>query len=230
MHEIGQQTPQPRSKRLGALKSTQSILFLFGRIHYVNKLTISLGSIDSTASGNLRRLLHPRCNPLLHFWTWSILIRYPSYIRCERFRTRDCPHLHCNMPLPRIIFINWCDGCGYWESKAWSAQQDISIHAINLPEPVYIAQRVQTNQVEQLPGFLISSISFTILVNGKVGALLSTIWAVLRRGYAAKYKASVGKSGANSGIATFTIPAYFAMNSMLMGTVVQCIRVLVNSR
>mmetsp|Transcript_7802 Transcript_7802/g.12225 ORF Transcript_7802/g.12225 Transcript_7802/m.12225 type:complete len:211 (+) Transcript_7802:102-734(+) len=98
--------------------------------------------------------------------------------------------------------------------------------ASNPPEEVYLAQRIQTNQVEQLPGFLVGSICFSILVNGKVGALLSLIWAVLRRMYASTYRASIGKPISKSGVTKFTIPAYFVLNAMLMGAAVQCVRYL----
>mmetsp|Transcript_26301 Transcript_26301/g.39828 ORF Transcript_26301/g.39828 Transcript_26301/m.39828 type:complete len:193 (-) Transcript_26301:122-700(-) len=96
----------------------------------------------------------------------------------------------------------------------------------NPPEEVYLAQRVQTNQVEQLHGFLIASISFSFVVNGKVGAALALIWAVLRRMYASTYSASIGKPISQAGLTKFTIPAYFVLNAMLMGTVVQCLRAI----
>lgn len=96
------------------------------------------------------------------------------------------------------------------------------------PEEVYLAQRAQTNQVEQLPGFIVASICFSVLVNGKVGAILSLIWATLRRLYATTYRASVGKPINKSGVTKFTIPAYFAVNAMLMGTVVHCVRFLLS--
>mmetsp|Transcript_18584 Transcript_18584/g.25784 ORF Transcript_18584/g.25784 Transcript_18584/m.25784 type:complete len:196 (-) Transcript_18584:296-883(-) len=98
--------------------------------------------------------------------------------------------------------------------------------ASNPPHEVYLAQRVQTNQVEQLPGYLVGSIGFTMLVNAKVGALLALVWAILRRMYAVTYRASVGKPIGDSGITKYTIPAYFVLNSLLMGTVVQCMRIL----
>lgn len=96
----------------------------------------------------------------------------------------------------------------------------------NIPEEVYLAQRVQTNQVEQLPSFIVASLSFSFLVNGNVGAILSAVWVVLRRLYARTYRASVGKSAKQSGIVFYTIPAYFVLNALLMGSVVQCIRSL----
>mmetsp|Transcript_30136 Transcript_30136/g.46199 ORF Transcript_30136/g.46199 Transcript_30136/m.46199 type:complete len:196 (+) Transcript_30136:45-632(+) len=100
---------------------------------------------------------------------------------------------------------------------------------LNPPHEVYIAQRVQTNQVEQLPGYLVGSIGFTVLVNAKVGALLALVWAILRRVYATTYRASVGMPIGDSGITKYTIPAYFVLNSLLMGTVVQCTRILCQS-
>lgn len=111
----------------------------------------------------------------------------------------------------------------------WGSKPYPSVAGGAPPEEVYLAQRVQTNQVEQLPGFLVGSTSFTLLVDGKVGAALSLTWAVLRRMYASRYRSSVGKTIEMSGITTFTIPAYFALNAMLMGAAVQCTRILVRS-
>lgn len=96
----------------------------------------------------------------------------------------------------------------------------------NVPEEVYIAQRIQTNQVEQLPSFIVASLSFSFFVNANVGAVLTAVWVVLRRLYAVVYRSSVGKPLGQSGINRLTIPAYFVLNAMLMGTVVQCIRSL----
>ena len=98
----------------------------------------------------------------------------------------------------------------------------------NPPEEVYLALRAQTNQVEQLPGFLVGALSFSILVNGTVGAVLSLIWAVLRRIYASRYRSAMGQTIKESKIGNFTIPAYFALNAMLMGTVVHCARLILS--
>ena len=48
-------------------------------------------------------------------------------------------------------------------------------------EEVYLAQRVQTNQVEQMTPFLIGSYSCALLVDGKVAGVLAMFWAILRR-------------------------------------------------
>eukprot|EP01082_Thalassiosira_pseudonana_P000661 g617.t1 g617 contig10:400585-401190(-) len=101
-----------------------------------------------------------------------------------------------------------------------------SYSASKLPEEVYLAQRAQLNQVEQMTSFVVSSISFSLLVNGKLGAVLSFIWTVLRRYYASKYRAAAGKRFDQMGLGAYTIPAYFIMNGMLMGSVVQCVRIL----
>ena len=100
------------------------------------------------------------------------------------------------------------------------------IVAFNPPEEVYLAMRAQTNQVEQMPGFIVASLSFSVFVNGKIGAALALLWAVLRRLYASCFRASVGKTLNQIGLSRYTIPAYFIVNSMLMGTIVQCVRSL----
>mmetsp|Transcript_1880 Transcript_1880/g.5472 ORF Transcript_1880/g.5472 Transcript_1880/m.5472 type:complete len:202 (+) Transcript_1880:23-628(+) len=98
----------------------------------------------------------------------------------------------------------------------------------NPPEEVYLALRAQTNQVEQLPGFIVGALSFSILVNGTVGAVLSLIWTALRRMYASRYRSAMGKTIRDSGIVNLTIPAYFALNAMLMGTAVHCVRLILS--
>ena len=65
----------------------------------------------------------------------------------------------------------------YSDYKDWPAR---------LPEEAFLAERAQTNQLEQMPSFLIGIASFSILVNGTVGAVLGLTWVVLRRLYAAK--------------------------------------------
>mmetsp|Transcript_9812 Transcript_9812/g.29242 ORF Transcript_9812/g.29242 Transcript_9812/m.29242 type:complete len:188 (-) Transcript_9812:258-821(-) len=96
-----------------------------------------------------------------------------------------------------------------------------------LPEEVYLAQRVQTNQVEQMPGFLVGSLSCAFVVNGKVAAVLSLLWAILRRQYATTYRAAVGVPIGKIGLTKFTIPCYFLMNTMLTATAVHAVRALI---
>ena len=50
-----------------------------------------------------------------------------------------------------------------------------------MPEEVYVALRAQTNQIEQLPTFLVGSFLFSLTISGHVGAGLSLGWIVLRR-------------------------------------------------
>ena len=98
------------------------------------------------------------------------------------------------------------------------------------PEEVYLAQRVLTNQVEQMPAFIVGSISCAILVNGTVAALLALIWAILRRGYATTYRNGVGlpMKQIMIGLGKFTIPAYFCVNAMLMASAIHALRAIVS--
>lgn len=93
-----------------------------------------------------------------------------------------------------------------------------------LPERVYLAQRVQTNQVEQLPGFLVGAMGCALFVNGTVAAVLALVWAVLRRCYASTYRNGVGLSLKEMRLSRFTIPAYFVSNTMLLSTAIQALR------
>merc|ERR1712176_34993 len=96
------------------------------------------------------------------------------------------------------------------------------------PEPVYLAQRVLTNQVEQMPVFVFGTIACALFVNGKVAAVLAALWTILRIRYAALYKGSVGRPYQETmeAIARYTIPAYMAVMSMVMATGVQAVRML----
>ena len=95
---------------------------------------------------------------------------------------------------------------------------------IRMPEPVYLALRVQTNQVEQMPGFLVGALGCALLVNGTVAALLALIWAILRRCYASTYRGAIGVPLQDVGLSRFTVPAYFVSNTMLLSTAIQALR------
>ena len=90
------------------------------------------------------------------------------------------------------------------------------------PEAVWLAQRAQMNQVEQLVPFIISTLCFSILVNGMIGGLLAMVWSVLRVMYASTYRNSVGV--VKKPLAKYTIPCYFIIGTMLMGSVVHACR------
>lgn len=97
-----------------------------------------------------------------------------------------------------------------------------------VPERVYLAQRVQTNQVEQFPVFLVGSIGCALFINGTVAGIMSLAWFVLRLAYASTYRNAVGVSSMSAiGLAKFTIPCYFLSNSMLMASAVHAVRCLV---
>jgi uncharacterized MAPEG superfamily protein len=92
------------------------------------------------------------------------------------------------------------------------------------PEAVHLAERVQANQVEQMPLFLVATITFSVLVNGKVGAVLAVLWSILRRLYASRYRNSVGIPPQEKGLATYTLPCYFILNAMLMSSAIHALR------
>ena len=95
-----------------------------------------------------------------------------------------------------------------------------------LPEEVYLAIRVQTNQVEQMPVFLVGTLSCALFVNGNVAFIMSLMWFILRRRYATVYRNAVGKRFLDIGLGAYTIPAYFISNAMVMATCAQAIRCL----
>mmetsp|Transcript_24699 Transcript_24699/g.53290 ORF Transcript_24699/g.53290 Transcript_24699/m.53290 type:complete len:199 (+) Transcript_24699:71-667(+) len=97
-----------------------------------------------------------------------------------------------------------------------------------MPEEVYLAVRVQTNQVEQMPVFLVGSLSCALFVNGTVAGVMSLIWVLLRRGYASAYRGAVGVPVSDIGLGKFTIPAYFMSNGMLMAAAVHAVRCLIS--
>jgi len=95
---------------------------------------------------------------------------------------------------------------------------------LRTPEPVYLAQRVQTNQVEQLPGFVVGALGCALLVHGTVAAFLALLWAVLRRCYASVYRNAIGVPLADVRLSRFTVPAYFVSNTLLVSTAIQALR------
>ena len=91
-------------------------------------------------------------------------------------------------------------------------------------EEIFIRQRVLTNQLEQMPLFITGTFLFSLLVNGQIGGILSLAWVVLRRKYAVAYKNGEGKKMKQIGIANFTIPCYFIVNTMVVSSGIQALR------
>ena len=96
-----------------------------------------------------------------------------------------------------------------------------------LPEEIFLAERTQMNQLEQLPVFLVGTLAFSTLVNGHVGAIMAFVWVVLRRLYAKRYRNSVGVPFKDKNLTAFTIPCYFIVNTLLLGSAVHAIRWMV---
>mmetsp|Transcript_11444 Transcript_11444/g.21829 ORF Transcript_11444/g.21829 Transcript_11444/m.21829 type:complete len:198 (-) Transcript_11444:318-911(-) len=109
---------------------------------------------------------------------------------------------------------------------AWKSYKDMSTATAVPPEPVFLAQRVQTNQVEQMPVFLVGTLGCALVVNGTVAAVLALLWTILRRMYASTYRNAVGIPFAEMGLAQFTIPAYFLSNTMVMSVAVHAVRAM----
>lgn len=95
-----------------------------------------------------------------------------------------------------------------------------------LPEEVFLAQRVQTNQVEQMPNFIVGTLACAILVNGTAAGVMALMWVILRRLYATAYRSGVGKPFKELRLETYTIPAYFLSNAMVASVAIQSVRSL----
>ena len=93
-------------------------------------------------------------------------------------------------------------------------------------EEVYLAQRVQTNQVEQMTPFLIGSYSCALLVDGKVAGVLAMFWAILRRAYAYAPSLCWHSSFQGRTCQVHGAVCYFIVNVMLMASVIQSARVI----
>ena len=94
----------------------------------------------------------------------------------------------------------------------------------DMPEPVKLALRAQTNQVEQMASFMVSTLSFSFFVNGMVGGIRGLLWVTLRMMYTSTYRASVGVNWDKKGLGTYTIPCYFLLNSMASATALHMLR------
>lgn len=100
---------------------------------------------------------------------------------------------------------------------------------VRMPEEVFLAERAQMNQVEQMPVFLIGTLGCAFMVNGKVAAVMSFFWSILRLRYVAVYRQSVGLRWNAKGLGTYTVPCYFLSNGMVMATAIQCLRIILVS-
>jgi len=111
-------------------------------------------------------------------------------------------------------------------SNVWKSYKDLPQNS--MPEEVYLAVRVQTNQVEQMPVFLVGTIACALLVNGTVAAVLALAWSVLRRMYASAYRNAIGVPFDEIGLGRFTIPCYFLSNCMVMSAAVHSLRAILS--
>uniref|UniRef100_A0A7S2M703 Uncharacterized protein n=1 Tax=Skeletonema marinoi TaxID=267567 RepID=A0A7S2M703_9STRA len=125
-----------------------------------------------------------------------------------------------------LISYEFCDvmGVGMAKGRKGILEQSYKDLPAKEDEEVYLRQRVLTNQLEQMPLFIVGTFLCALLVNGKVASILSLVWVVLRRMYASTYKRAGGKKLKQIGLAKFTVPCYFICNTMVMAAGIQAVR------
>jgi len=123
-----------------------------------------------------------------------------------------------------VVCYSLFDTLGVGRARAKYAYFDATNHSGTMPEQVAVALRAQLNQVEQFPSFLAALWLYSFFVDGFSGGVLGGMWTVLRQLYSATYRNSAGKKFPEKGLAKFTVPCYFLINAMAMGTVVHLLR------
>jgi len=125
-----------------------------------------------------------------------------------------------------LISYEFCDvmGVGMAKGRKGILEQSYKDLPAKEDEEVYLRQRVLTNQLEQMPLFIVGTFLCALLLNGKVASILSLVWVVLRRMYASTYKRAGGKKLKQIGLAKFTVPCYFICNTMVMAVGIQAVR------
>ena len=118
-------------------------------------------------------------------------------------------------------------GCGLAKARAGLPDLDYKDFPARFPEEVFLAERAQSNQVEQMPCFIVGIICFSTLVNGNAGAFLGLVWVIIRLVYADRYRKSVGKKFKDKDLAPLTVPCYFILNTLLMGSAIHALRWIV---
>ncbi|KAK1734780.1 hypothetical protein QTG54_014653 [Skeletonema marinoi] len=125
---------------------------------------------------------------------------------------------------PSILRVLRVMGVGMAKGRRGILEQSYKDLPAKEDEEVYLRQRVLTNQLEQMPLFIVGTFLCALLVNGKVASILSLVWVVLRRMYASTYKRAGGKKLKQIGLAKFTVPCYFICNTMVMAAGIQAVR------
>mmetsp|Transcript_12265 Transcript_12265/g.17611 ORF Transcript_12265/g.17611 Transcript_12265/m.17611 type:complete len:194 (+) Transcript_12265:437-1018(+) len=125
-----------------------------------------------------------------------------------------------------LISYEFCDvmSVGMAKGRAGILEQTYRDLPVKEDQEVYFRQRVLTNQLEQMPLFIVGTFLCALLVNGTIAGIMSLAWVVLRRMYASTYKRGGGMKLKQIGIAKFTIPCYFLCNTMVAAAGIQAIR------
>ncbi|KAL7492903.1 hypothetical protein ACHAWT_002022 [Skeletonema menzelii] len=125
-----------------------------------------------------------------------------------------------------FMSYEFCDvmGVGMAKGRTGIFEQTYKDLPAKEDEDVYLRQRVLTNQLEQMPLFIVGTFLCALLVNGKIAGILSLSWVLLRRMYASEYKRGRGKKLKQIKLAKFTVPCYFLCNAMVMAAGIQAMR------
>jgi|Transcript_86335 uncharacterized MAPEG superfamily protein len=127
-----------------------------------------------------------------------------------------------------IVCYSLLDVLGVGRAKAKHDAFDKAITAKDgeLPEEVCLALRAQANQVEQMSGFFVALWMYSFFVSGPAGGAMGSAWVILRVLYSATYRNSAGIAMAKKGLLKFTVPCYFLLNAMAMGTAIHVARLM----
>lgn len=124
-----------------------------------------------------------------------------------------------------LISYEFCDVMGVGMAKGRTGIFEKTYKDLEKEdEEIYLRQRVLTNQLEQMPLFIVGTLLCALLVDGKSAGFLSLSWVLLRRMYASTYKRGGGKKLQEIGLAKFTVPCYFVCNTMVMAAAIQAVR------
>ena len=124
-----------------------------------------------------------------------------------------------------------CLGTGICKGEHLKARANMlykQYAALPEPEACFLAQRAQTNQVEQMNVMIVGTVACAIYVNGYTAAVLAGLWSLLRMQYSQTYRKSLGLEYGRvmKGISAYTIPCYFLANAMLVSAGIHAVRCL----
>jgi hypothetical protein len=106
--------------------------------------------------------------------------------------------------------------------KLWDSY--VQLDRSKTPEALLLAERAATNQSEQLGTFFVALWLGTFLLNARFSGICGLLWVALRALYVQTLRTSDGQKWAEKNVGKFTIPCYFLISTMLMGSTVNVLR------